>query len=274
MSKIKFFSPDGKKEINMKEFVDLYSEDYFLPGKGLVPGLRRSSGNIEKVITDILKDGIKTERDVARILAWKIGKIKHGESENESKKVGETVFKYSSDWEHADELKDVHLYDKDKEFPIKKIASYIIKNKDYLNNPHKSAQDFLNETNAYFLRNSIPRIGTVYMITLLYFLSHGEHPIYDRFAMMALNAILDGKRPGEVVEYTALPDKNSKKRFSKVMDCEMKIYERNFETVFNPEEVYKEFGITKEDMKTDRRFDQALWTYGHLFTDGKKTTCC
>ena len=268
---MKFFDLDGNEISSIEDFVKTYSGDYYLKKsgqKGLVSGLRRSSESIEDVITNILKYGIKTERDVARILAWKIGKIKHGESEKESKKAGKTVFKYSSDWLQADDLGDVWLYCKKKDrnhenrFPIDKIASYIVNHKNKQENLEEKAknspQDFLNTINKYFMENRIRRMGTVYMITLLYFLSGGIYPIYDRFAMLALSAIYNeikpesGKKVSIDVEFSELPTKDSN-RFSEVMSCEMAKYIKMLDDIFG------------DSWKKNRDIDRALWVYGHLF---------
>lgn len=272
---MRFFMPKGT-EISAEEFVKKYSEDYFLkaPGeKGLVPGLRRSSEKIEEEITAILFEGIQSKQDVARILAWKIGKIKHRESEENSKRAGKVIFSYSNDWERADELKDVHLYDKENEFPIDKIAEYLYKERKSLEvlaveNP----QRFLDRINA----KDFPRIGTVYMITLLYFFSHGEHPIYDRFAMLALSAIDSEKSPnlGEKVcvdvKFKEMPSKESS-RFATIMDNEMSIYEEKFNEAFGAYKESVKSNLAETELK--RKFDQALWVYGHLFTDDKKIVC-
>lgn len=94
-------------------------------------------------------------------------------------------------------------------------------------------------------------MGYVYSITVIYFLSGGKFPIYDKFAHLAVNAILDkeGKKPGEKI--------NDLKPVSDV----------KFETAY---ERYENFcGGIREifggKYETDRKYDRALWAYGHLF---------
>lgn len=244
-----FYGTDGKI-IDAKKFVEEYSKEYFIPSSGekrYIPGLRRSSEYIEEVMNGILRDGINTEPDspdVARILAWKIGKIRHGESKN--------GFVYSKDWVNAEQF-DAKLYGN--VFPLKDIDSYIkSKKQSLIDQENPDYQGILKELE----NKDYKRIGTVYMITLLYFLSQGEIPIYDRFAMLALSAIMGDVKPtfnGKVdvkVDFKELPAKKTTE-FETVMSCEMKHYTKMLTDVFG------------DEWKTDRRYDQALWAYGHLF---------
>ena len=64
---------------------------------------------------------------VGRYLIDRTGKKLRDTDRWIEKKAGKTIFSYSSDWEHADELKDVFLYNN--EFPIDKIASFFYKEK-------------------------------------------------------------------------------------------------------------------------------------------------
>lgn len=250
---MKFFDVKGK-EICLEKFVNDYSKDYFLSGKGLVPGLSRSSEYVEKVITDILDKGIKTEPDVARILAWKIGKIRHKESEDNKK------FIYASDWVNAEQLSATRY---SKPFPLDTIAHDITSEITGLEKIAKEdPQGLLNTINKPEYRG----MGSVYLVTLLYFLSKAEYPIFDQFAMKALSAIKGntapkvGEKVGVEVEFIDLPDKQSK-RFSNIMENEMAIYIGMLDEIFG------------DKWKTDRDIDRALWVYGHLFTGNKKSAC-
>lgn len=274
--------PNGK-DISAEEFVKEYSDDYFLkkPGvKGLVPGLKRSSEFVEKTISAILRNGIQDEQDVARILAWKIGKIRHRDSQNSGTSDEERHFEYSKDWVNAEKLGDVWLYCKDKTpekaFPLKDITSFIAKknenNELILESLAKNNRlELLNTINDYIINKKIQYFGTVYIITLLYFLSRGETPIYDKYAMMALDAICSDTAPKEngkvYIKYNALPSNKikDKEAFNHIISCRISEYEDKIKTV------YEEFG---DQWKRCRKFDQALWVYGHLFTDDKKSLCC
>lgn len=242
-----FCRPDGTS-IDKDTFVSLYSDDYFLkePGMGVVPNLSRCSHYIENEIMAIRDNGIKSQRDVARLLAWKIGKIRHRESEKSQS------FMFASDWKNADLLEGVKLYGKP--FAIGTIADYIFRNCQALENLAKEhPQALLNTLNE----QGFERIGTVYLITLLYFLSHRWYPIYDRFAVMALKAIKGCIRPKckekVGIDYIPLPEKTSE-QFSTVMSVCMTEYMNMLSTIFG------------DNYRDDRRIDQALWVYGHLFT--------
>ena len=91
----------------------------------------------------------------------------------------------------------------------------------------------------------VKQLGAVYMITLIYFLSKGKYPIYDRFAHKAAEALCYGEIPSDV-NVECAPDKTS---VNKVID------------------MYNEYcGLLKKLFGTysiTREQDQALWVYGH-----------
>jgi hypothetical protein len=94
----------------------------------------------------------------------------------------------------------------------------------------------------------VPRyMGAVYIINLLFFLSKGNFPIYDKFAHMSLKALSLGVPPC----YTyigATPDKGDIKRVkSMYLD-----YVNLIDSL-----------IGLEIYGRDRKWDRALWAYGH-----------
>ena len=91
-------------------------------------------------------------------------------------------------------------------------------------------------------------VGTVYLITLLFFLSHGKYPIYDRFAMNSLMAIENDVAP----EPNTIPELPAK-------------WDRGFATLCDREygEYIDKLNSLGMDYKSDRRIDRALWVYGH-----------
>lgn len=91
--------------------------------------------------------------------------------------------------------------------------------------------------------------GAVYMINLLFFLSGGNWPIYDRFAYKAAKALFMEKRPDQIYVGPA-PSKE------KVADV-VNMYS---EYIWLLEKL---FGKKNIDRKTDR----ALWVYGHASRD-------
>lgn len=81
---MKFYDVNGL-EISREQFVKSYGDSYFIGNKRIVKGVVQNSKYAEKEIEKILCNGVKTPADVVHILAWKIGKLKHYECENEKK---------------------------------------------------------------------------------------------------------------------------------------------------------------------------------------------
>lgn len=97
------------------------------------------------------------------------------------------------------------------------------------------------------------------MVTLLFFVTNGECPIYDRFAMRALLAIKHGCKPGDTINSNDakpanLPCKSDKNFTQKAADV-MKDYICLLQEIFG------------DEYKTNREIDRALWVYGHLFKE-------
>lgn len=234
-----------------KEFIKYYNERYYLYTDKVISASNKSvfknSEFIENQIENLLNNGIKDENDVIHILAWKTGKIKHKDSELNKK------FEYYSNWLINEDKKDyeITIYDR---IDVKTFAEYIVKNitvleSESIDNP----QNVLNK-----LKDESPQgIGTVYLITLLYFISKGKYPIYDRFVTIAVDAILNNKKPNDYVSYSELPNKKDKK-FDKVIN----IYNKNYVNKLNE--------IFGDEYKSNRDIDRALWVYGHLFNSNKK----
>lgn len=240
---MKFYDLNGN-EIEKKEFIELYSKSYYLDE----PRVKRVSQNsryIEDYIDELLFDrGISCPKDVIEILAWKIGKIKHRDSQNAQR------FVYSKDWANVESF---HVNRYGKELDLSGFVEYIATNIENLTSKAQSdPQGVLNELKE---NAQAPKgIGTVYLITLLYFISKGKYPIYDRFAMMAVDAIIKDKKPGETVKYTELPDKNSF-QFNQVFGLCQNEYIDKIEKIFG------------HDYLESRDIDRALWVYGHLFNN-------
>lgn len=100
------------------------------------------------------------------------------------------------------------------------------------------------------------RFGDVYAITMKFFLTNGKLPIYDRFAHIALKVIYEHS-PFESV----VTDSQLDREFRKGSD--------NIEKDYNDNYVSRLESIFGTRYVTDRRIDQALWVYGHLFNDTK-----
>ena len=75
---MKFYTLDGN-EIDRTVFVEKYGPSYYIDRPRYIPRVGQSSRPIEDYMDELLKNGVKEPLDVVRILAWKLGKIKHSE---------------------------------------------------------------------------------------------------------------------------------------------------------------------------------------------------
>ena len=94
-------------------------------------------------------------------------------------------------------------------------------------------------------------IGSVYALTILYFVTKGNCPIYDKYADLALRAIV--AKPSQfpsVLAYEELSS-NVEKAYERYKE-----YEGLLQDVFG-----------KEAYRKSRDIDRAVWTYGHLFNN-------
>lgn len=108
-------------------------------------------------------------------------------------------------------------------------------------------------------------IGFTYAMALMYFLSCGNIPIYDRFAHLALAAIQEGRRPGEIIPEGRLvlsPTIRNKDDAQKALD----LYRKKFALLLTGNNLHEPLlGIPYS-----RDADRALWAYGHLFNKTKR----
>lgn len=234
---MKFYELCGN-EIDRSEFIKKYGTSYYIDQPRYIPRVGQSSQTVEDIIDSLLKNGIKEPLDVVHILAWKLGKIRHHESND--------GFVYAKDWEKAEEF-NITRYGR--AFNIEYISNYIANNIENLEvKSETNPQGVLEELKD----QNIDGIGTVYLLTLLYFISRGKYPIYDRFALAAVKAICDDKKPGEIITVPDLPDKKSRD-FKNVFDKHMVPFMEKLEDAFGS--LYRE----------NRNVDRALWVYGHAF---------
>lgn len=244
----------GNMITDISEFIDQYSKIYYLP-RGNEPRTKilaagQNSRYAEECIESILANGMQSEADVIKVLAWKIGKIKHQETEQAGKLC------YHRDWKKAEEQPETaKRYNKP--FHLDQLSKEILTVAHKYRNCH---YDDINDDTARKIvddlcAKNLNGIGTVYILTLLFFISKGKYPIYDRFAAMALTALEekavplpnDKKSNRVAVKYMELPDKTK-------MDEAWPVYLSYTAAV-------RKLGYVPDD----RRLDQALWVYGHCF---------
>lgn len=260
--KYQFYYPNGNEIESVDEFVQYYNGCYFIECEDKVSNVRKNSKYAEQLIEKILlkEPNEFTDADVILMMAWKIGKITHSESNNK--------LVLHSDWQNA--LGEYPFVDwngepikrygeeSNIEIDVKSIAEYIRKNGRKLSQMIAAGE--MQNAIEELKQQNWQGIGAVYLITLLYFISNtacpGKCPIYDRFAMTSLLAIKENKKIGEVIEFEALPDKENEKFSEKVAE-RMKEYVGLLNEIFG------------DEYSKTRDVDRALWVYGHLFRADK-----
>lgn len=227
----KFYGPKGN-EIEEKEFIQFYSNCYYLS----------CSDVAEREIEEYLKkDGaIRSPMDVMKILEWKLGRIDHKKSQSN----GRTYYT------HKDMMKCYETRTRSGDIHAKPICDFISQNFDKLTS--LSPEEILEKLRIQNIQN----LGSVYLITLVSFITKGEYPIFDRFAQVAVSAIISGAKPGAYIEEKALSDRKSNAK-AIINRCDS-IYVDSLKYVFG------------ERYKQNRDIDRALWVYGHLFESDKK----
>lgn len=267
-----FYYPDKNQTLNKNDFIKYYNACYFIDSDdrisyetscGNKTCVKRSSRYVENLIEGILKKNYDnfTNSDIALILAWKIGKIKHSASKNKLT-LNCNWRSQLGDYSSGEFLK--WNGDPIKQYGDKRNIVLDVKNiTEYLKSNGPKLNDLIGKGDIQLALDKLIKehwtgIGPVYLITLLYFITNKQHPgkcpIYDRFAMRALLAIKSNKQIGESVECGDLPDKNNK-------NCSQIVAKRMEEYIGLLDEI---FG---EDYKFNRNVDRALWVYGHLFKD-------
>ncbi len=255
-----FYDLDGEC-MEGDKFITYYNKFYYNDYPARIKGVFQSSRFVEKRIEGILANGIKDSQDVVNILAWKVGKIKHRESEDNKS------FVYHSDWKDAAKLKKLSTDDL-KALNVtfrsnrKQCRQDILPFVEYIVKTSKEYSEWTNECAAKVLdkmkREAPCGVGTVYLITLLYFMSKGEFPIYDQYADRAVKAITQGTEIGKTITSELLPNK-SDNEYGKSLVGEESYYISSYK-----ESIAKMFG-GYDKYKDTRNIDRALWVYGHLF---------
>lgn len=173
--------------------------------------------DLENAVEEALADSELSAEDIVNIMCWKTG----GKCINEDDKI-----KVKSRYITIDTTPIVKRIEGNK----KKVLNELEENP-------------LNEL------TEISGIGNVYGITLLYFLSCGDYPIYDIYAHLALIAI-------------DTPDFKFNSTIKDPPEITWQKYQEEY-----LDGLKRNFG---NDGYKDRKVDQALWTYGHLFRDNDK----
>ncbi len=240
----KYFDVVKAISYDQTEFITTYSNMYTKGVPCLVPNVKQTDEKIEGWILEIAAKKKWDKRDVFNIFAWKTGKILSDKKTAPYSKIED--LKYAEGCDPKNMI--IKAYS---EFSIQGLAEYIVGNLDELKKDAKNGCGI--DAFIKIAENcNCNEIGTVYILTLLFFLSNKEQPIYDTYVMRALRSFdSDDIKPGSKIKG-------------------MKAVPRKTETE-KVKEFYSEFKSKLEEKfgtsyKIDRKVDQALWVYGHYFT--------
>lgn len=243
----------------MKDFVEYYRSLYSSNNEELQKNiLGRKIGCVEEDVEKIAKNTIDLEAPPETLcseitwkhIAWKAGKLKY-KAEGFSK--GDMLFvdgKYAWDGKRIDGVfigrkrNETGLSESERKDRIDKFISSI--NEYYKTCLSKDISFKSAYEKCLELNTDCYNIGTVYTITLIYFLSKGSLPIYDKFAHKAAKAVYLGVSPSEVFVGEA-PGKTETQ----------KIYNMYNEYCWLLKQIFGQ-------EKISRKQDQALWVYGHI----------
>ncbi len=231
-----FFDRNGNpSEFTTEAFISSYEKYYFLHDENdsdFIPGVSVNSCVSENKIERILSEGISRREDVNTILAWKIGGIDHKKSKKE------IILK--ADWKNKANVRE--RYFKCKSNDLDCFCAEIVdiaKNYQSGATPDNTIKQIAESTKKY----NIP-LGPVYILTILYFITKKEYPIFDRFAYTAVKAIYAGVKPKDI--WYENPSSKSAENVIKVIN-EYKWFLKQV------------FGFSQ----IPRNIDRALWVYGH-----------
>ncbi len=239
-----FYNHDGKRvAFDKEEFVRVYGQSYYLHNndcKLYIPKISVNSYYAEEQVESILTNGICNENDVDLILAWKIGGINHIKTESD-----ETIV-YKKDWQNNGIVKERYFKCERNEFNtfcnrIKEIA---------LDSCNQTDVEIINEITNAASKNHV-KLGPVYILTLLYFITKGRSPIFDRYAYVAAKSICIGVAP-QMTWYEYPTNKAPEAILSVINE-----YKWFLTQVFGHSNI-------------SRSIDRALWVYGHMFFKEKE----
>lgn len=248
------------------EFVKKYCPLYFFQEKNKIEGkeyknelganLNCTTDIIEKAVTDALRTEKKPltkeewKQITWKLIAWKSGRLKYDEEKNLVKNNKTPFVSKDKDYSwngrngHGNLIVNIDEY-------IDELFSRRSKLQDELLEKGCSDRERIKkvykELLILIIECEAAEIGPVYIFTLIYYLSKGEYPIYDKFAYKAILALDGDKNPADIPDKKLnLPDKTN---INKVIDvyCD---YCKKLERLFGTHSI-------------SREQDRALWVYGH-----------
>lgn len=254
----------------MEKFVNVYSELYYAKnkfdkkgrvkkeytekkqnylGKGVRLGC--STEEVEKIAYDAIDPTESSYKKITwKHIAWKAGRLKYDEKEDFPEEYKKTI-KYSDNgytWDgcngYGNPIEHIEEYLKAINEKCCSISKELLEQKDnnevfdQIKNAYKALLKLNEEQNVKYF-------GSVYILTLIFFLSKGKFPIYDKFAYKAAKALFYNANPKDVTVEISLDKKDTDKVLT--LYCEY---------CWLLTQLFQTYSITREQ-------DQALWVYGH-----------
>ncbi len=245
-----------------KEYYKLYFDDNYGENNNLKKpkGLRQSPEWIETEIISIREKDNPDAIDIFKILAWKAGKIDIKKSK-ETKRI-----EYVDKWNEGVSFQI-------QDYPVVTWEKYELVAKDIItiwsnyrnDNDASSAWEALVELAIDTHKGAMKGIGPVILVTLLFFITKGDYPIYDRFAMSSLIVWKLNQQginipTGTIISGCGLPSKEKPEELKALLNSGKYVdYIQLLKQLCSKE--YK----NEDNWKNERAVDQALYVYGHFY---------
>lgn len=232
MDKIYMFQPNMMTEIeDGEEFLDIY---------GYIYDYLHHDNVLEQSITKILQEGLdgSSEDKTGTALLWKVG----GNIQD-----GIVRYQYSSKSDQTDGINIAQ---------INGIVHEVYSK--YKDAPDKNKLILRDMILQCAKNKEVKHMGAVYTITLVYFMTKGEYPIYDKYAHIALLSLYDNSKKiytQKRMKEISLEQTDSYKKIISIYSDYKKL----------SDDVYTKLSVNMDSAESLRRIDKALWAYGHLF---------